>query len=73
MQDPDGAVIENSEGTVKLTLEQYKAMVMEKLRRQAALLKNKATTRMSIQDQIRKAAEGKRARKAEKLKGLPSC
>jgi hypothetical protein len=63
----DTGVTKNSEGTVKLTMEQYRAMVMERLRREARLLSNKATTRMEIQDQIKLVAGMKRARKADRL------
>lgn len=71
MQDPAG-VTKNSKGITRLTMAQYRAMVIERLRRESALMKNKATTRMTIQDQTKESAEKKRARKAERLaKQLP--
>lgn len=61
MQDP------GAQRPAGLTMEQARALAWQMLREQARRLSNRVTTRPEIQEQIKQAAEAKRAKKAARM------
>lgn len=63
----EGVISSHEKERISLTMEQWKAMLKERMRQQAEMLSNRVTTRPEIQEQIKQAAEAKRVRKAARM------